>query len=115
MFGIPTEQIIPIANFIGLGILGVLAYFGQKWGKAQPTHVERAVEVAGALVDNTAVRELATALTAHTAALVASRLDNEKERQARYRMMEIGSSLTGEVEELRRAIADAATQIARLK
>lgn len=39
MFGIPIEDVIPLANFIGLGFLGVLAYFAQRWG--QPAEVER--------------------------------------------------------------------------
>jgi hypothetical protein len=37
MFGIPAEQIVPIANLIGLGFLGLLAAFGHQWGKNQPT------------------------------------------------------------------------------
>ena len=58
MFGIPIEDVIPLANFIGLGFLGVLSYFAQRWGQRARTVAEKAVEVAGALVDSQSVKDL---------------------------------------------------------
>ena len=113
MFGIASDQIIPIANFIGLGILGILAYFGQRWGKAAPTAQDRTYEVAGALVDSEAIKLLAAALEAHTLENIASRQDREKCRQATYRSIEAAGKVAGEIEELRRAVGDLANQIAR--
>ena len=113
MFGIPTEQIIPVANFIGLGILGILAYFGQRWGKTQPTPAEKQLEIAGALVDSAAVKQLASAIEAHTMEAIAQRKDAEKGRQATYRMIEVGNGLVDELSEMRREISDLAKEVAR--
>lgn len=115
LFGIPAEQIVPIANFIGLGLLGLLAAFGHRWGKSQPTPVEKSLEVAGALVDSGAVKQLAAAIEAHTLEAMSQRHDSEKSRQATYRLIEIAVRMVDEMEELRRAVADVANQVARMK
>lgn len=115
MFGIQTDQIVPIANLIGLGLLGVLAAFGHRWGKNQPTPAEKTMEVAGAIVDNGAVRELAAALRAHTAELAAGKADSEKARQTIYRLIEVGSRIVDELSDTRREIGDLAKEIARAK
>lgn len=115
MFGISSEQIIPIANFIGLGLLGILAYFGQRWGKAQPTPTDRTVEVAGALVDSESVRLLAAALEAHTMETIESRKDAERMRQLGHRLVDALNQVGGEIEEIRRAVSDLAKEIARMK
>lgn len=115
MFGIPTDYVIPLANFIGVGILGILAYFGQRWGKSSPTPDERQIEVAGALVDSNAVRELTEALEAHTSEMAAMRLGGDKARQAQYRTIEIGNQLSNEIAELRHELGDLTREIARAK
>ena len=115
MFGIQADQIVPIANLIGLGILGVLAAFGHRWGKNQPTPAEKTMEVAGAIVDNGAVRELAAALRAHTAECILERQDGERARKAFYQLAEIGVRLVDEISDMRREIGDLAKEIARRK
>jgi hypothetical protein len=115
MFDIQADQIVPIANVIGLGLLGILAAFGHRWGKNQPTPAEKTMEVAGAIVDNGAVRELAAALRAHTAELAAGKTDSDRARQAVYRLIEVGSRIVDELSEMRREIGDLAKEIARSK
>lgn len=112
MFGIPAEQIVPIANFIGLGVLGIVAFFGQRYGRSKGG-ADKTVEVAGALIDAESVRQLTGAIEAQTMETIATRKDNEKARQVAYRAVEGVNKLADEIEELRRAVADVATQIAR--
>lgn len=114
MFGIPAEHVVPIANLIGLGILGLLAFFGQRWGKARPTPAEKnIVEVAGALVDSTAVQHLAAAIEASTVESMEARAQIKAGIEAIFKLARVLDHGTGEVEELRRAIGDLANQIAR--
>lgn len=115
MFGIPSEYVIPVANFIGVGILGILAYFGQRWGKNSPTPVEQQIEVAGALVDGSSVKQLAAALEAQTMEIMSYRLGAEKARQAQYRSIEVGNQLVNEIGELRHELSDLTREIARSK
>lgn len=115
IFGIPVEQIIPFANFLGVCLLGVLAAFGLKFGKNTPTPADRQVEVAGAIVDNSAVRELAVAIQAYTAESIASRLDADKARKTLYRLAEVGDRLVDEISDMRRELGDLAKEIARAK
>lgn len=114
MFGIPAEHVVPIANLIGLGILGLLAFFGQRWGRARPTAAEKNfVEVAGALVDSTAVQHLAAAIEASTVESVEARMQMKVGFEAVFKLARVMDRGTGEVEELRRAIDNLANQIAR--
>ncbi|TPN43191.1 hypothetical protein [Mesorhizobium sp. B1-1-7] len=115
ILGIPAEQLVPIANFVGLALLGLLAMLGLRFGRGTATPAERQVEVAGALVDNSAVRELASSIDGYTLELSAGRADNEKQRQALYRLAEVGSRFVDEVADLRRDIGDLAKEIARAK
>lgn len=113
IFGIPAEQLVPVANFIGLGLLGLLALLGVRFGRRTPTPVERQVEVAGALVDNSAVKNLAEAIEAHTVEAIAQRVDAEKNRQAAYRLIEVLSRFVDEASDMRHEIGDLAKEIAR--
>ena len=113
MFGIPENLVIPIVNIIGIAFLGIAAAIGHRWGKSRQTPAEQTVEVAGALVDNRAVDRLTAALEAHTMALAAAHADHEKARQLGYKLAEALGKVADEVEELRRAAQDVATQIAR--
>ncbi|TPL30160.1 hypothetical protein [Mesorhizobium sp. B2-4-7] len=115
IFGIPAEQLVPFANFIGLGMLGVLAAFGLGYGRKNATPAERQVEVAGALVDNSAVKELAEAIESYTKELIEGRADDEKQRAALYRLIEVGNRFVDEVGDLRRDVGDLAKEIARAK
>lgn len=115
IFGIPAEQLVPVANFIGLGFLGLLAIFGLRFGRSNATPAERQVEVAGALVDNTAVKQLASAIEAHTLEAMTQRLDAEKQRQGLYRLIEVANRVVEEMAELRREIGDLAKEVARRK
>jgi hypothetical protein len=115
MFGIPVEQVIPLANFIGLGILGLVGAFGLWWGQRKKTPGERTLEVAAALVDGEAVRLLAAAIEAHTVEMIASRHEAEKARALGYRLVEAVPGIAGELEELRRNVGELANQIARKK
>ena len=115
ILGIPAEQLVPIANFVGLALLGLLAMLGLRFGRSTITPAERQVEVAGALVDNSAVKQLAGAIEAHTLEAIAQRLDAEKSRQLGYRMVEALNRIVDEVADLRRDIGDLAKEIARSK
>lgn len=101
MLGIPIEHVIPIANFIGLGILGLLAYVGQRWGQRTPSPSEKAVEVAGALVDSQSVKDLAAAIEKHTAECAAMRQDSERARRLGHELVEAVGELTKELTEIR--------------
>ena len=101
MFGLPPEHLIPFANFIGLGLLGLVAFFGQRWGKVRPTPAEQEVQVAGALVDSSAVREL-TATIASARAEVA--VSHEKSRKQVYDLIEAVADVAKELAELRREL-----------
>lgn len=101
MLGIPIEHVIPIANFIGLGFLGVLAYFAQRWGQRAPTAAEKAVEVAGALVDSQSVKDLSVAIEKHTAECAAMRQDAERARRLGHELVEAVGELTKELTEIR--------------
>ncbi|TIR24044.1 MAG: hypothetical protein E5X34_13400 [Mesorhizobium sp.] len=113
IFGMPVEQLIQFANFLGLGLLGVLAAFGLRYGKKTPTPVEHQLEVAGALVDSKAVKQLAEAIEAHTREAGAQRTDAEKSRQLGYRLIEAINHFTGEVSDLRQEIRNQTMEIAR--
>ncbi|MCF6126084.1 hypothetical protein EN904_10605 [Mesorhizobium sp. M7A.F.Ca.CA.001.07.2.1] len=115
ILGIPAEQLVPIANFVGLALLGLLAMLGLRFGRGTVTPAERQVEVAGALIDNSAVKELAASIEGYTMELIAGRADNEKQRQAMYRLIEVGNRFVDEVGDLRRDIGDLAKEIARSK
>lgn len=101
MFGIPIEDVIPLANFIGLGFLGVLAYFAQRWGQREPTVAEKAVEVAGALVDSQSVKDLSVAIEKHTTECAAMRQDAERARRLGHELVEAVAELTKELTEIR--------------
>jgi hypothetical protein len=115
IFGIPAEQLVPIANFVGLALLGLLAMFGLRFGRLNPGAGASEVEVAGALVDSTAVKALAAAIEAHTVEAIAQRVDAEKNRQALYRLIEAANRFVDEVSDMRREIGDLAKEIARHK
>ncbi|WP_376704666.1 hypothetical protein RQ479_07945 [Mesorhizobium sp. ISC25] len=115
IFGMSVEQIIPFANFVGLGLLGILAAFGLRFGRSNATPGERQLEIAGALVDSAAVKQLASAIEAHTLETVACRLDAEKARQAMYRMIEVGNRIVDELGDMRREVGDLGKEIARSK
>jgi len=115
IFGIPAEQLVPIANFVGLALLGLLAMFGLRFGRLNPGTGASEVEVAGALVDSTAVKALASAIEAHTMEAIAQRVDAEKNRQAMYRLIEVANRFVDEVSDMRREIGDLAKEIARHK
>ncbi|MBZ9719085.1 hypothetical protein LB519_14650 [Mesorhizobium sp. AD1-1] len=115
IFGIPAEQLVPVANFIGLGFLGLLAIFGLKYGGKTATPAERQVEVAGALVDNSAVKALAAAIEGYTLEAIAHRTDAEKQRQVSYRVIEVANRAVDEIAELRHEIGDLAKEVARGK
>jgi len=66
-----------------------------------------------ALVDSTAVKQLASAIEAHTMEAIAQRVDAEKSRQLGYRMIETGNRLVDECAELRHEIGDLGKEIAR--
>ena len=100
MLGIPIEQVIPVANFIGLAVLGLLAWMGQRWGQRQTT-VNPTMEIAGALVDSSSIRELTAAVTAYTAECAAMRQENERARKLGYEMVESLDGLTKELTEIR--------------
>jgi hypothetical protein len=110
MFGIPVEHVTTIANFIGLGILGLLAYFGQRWGKAQPTPAEKQVTLAGALVDSTSVRELTAVLEAHRKENEDGRHQMRRAVDALQKLVAAIEKLADETEEMRRD-----NQIGRIK
>lgn len=113
IFGIPVDQLVPFLNFLGLGILGIIAAFGVWFGRKSGSSSD--VEVAGALVDSRSVDRLTAAIEAHTMEMIAHRQDAEKARKARYRALEVMTGFAGEVEELRRAVVDMTNQIARSK
>ncbi len=101
MLGIPIEQFIPVANFMGLALLGLLALIGLKWGKNQPTPGEKTLEVAGALVDNTSVKLVANAIEA---LVVEHSSDRQCMRETREAILALARSFeknTDEIKELR--------------
>lgn len=106
MFGIPAEYVLPLAQFVGLGILGVLAAFGIWYGQRKPTAADRAVEVAGALVDSKSVLQLAAAIEAQTLERMTARHDAEKTRKLGYEMHETFCDLVKELQEIRRELRE---------
>lgn len=117
MLGIPAEQIVPIANFIGLGILGVVAYFGQRWGRGQAVPADKTLEVAGALIDAKSVQLLAAAIEAGNFEVLETRKahkeDAEKARALGHRLVDALNSIADELQELRREVAQLGREIAR--
>ncbi|WP_192246019.1 hypothetical protein [Mesorhizobium silamurunense] len=112
ILGIPVDQLTSVANFLGLAFLGLLAIIGFRRGRSSliPTGE---VELAGALVDSAAVKMLAAAIEANTAESIAARKDREKDRQALYRLIEMGNRFVDEVSEMRHEIGDLSKEIAR--
>lgn len=102
MFGIPIEHLIPVANFIGLGLLGLLAWFGQRWGQRQVTPAEKQIEVAGALVDSTSVRQLTAAIEALNVQYAQNRADADRTRKLGHELVEAMESVARELGEVRR-------------
>ncbi|NMG39870.1 hypothetical protein GRZ55_11510 [Chelativorans sp. ZYF759] len=101
MLGIPIEHLIPVANFIGLAVLGLLAWMGQRWGQRQTAREGSTMEIAGALVDSSSIRELTAAVSAHTAECAALRQENERARKLGYEIIETLGGLTRELSEIR--------------
>ncbi|TGT72888.1 hypothetical protein EN802_13495 [bacterium M00.F.Ca.ET.159.01.1.1] len=102
-----------VITLVGVGLgTSVAAYVGyfRKGAVAPPSEH---VEIAGALVDSTAVKQLAAAIEAHTVEAIAQRLDAEKERQLGYRKLEAATRLIDELGELRHEVGDLAKEIAR--
>lgn len=112
IFGIDTGQFIALAQFLGMALLGAFWVLGTRRG-AKRADAGETYEVAGALVDSRAVDRLTAAIEAHTMALTSAHLDHEKARQLGHKLVDEIGALAGEVEELRRAAHDIATQIAR--
>jgi hypothetical protein len=112
---IPADLVIPLASMLGIGFLGMVAAFGQWWGKRAPTTAERTLEVAGALVDSESVKLLTAAIEAHTLEMVTGRHEAEKARAIGHKMVELVGGLTDELADVRRATADLANQVARKK
>lgn len=102
MFGIPIEHLIPVANFLGLGILGLLAWLGQRWGQRHSTPIEKQIEVAGALVASWSVRDLTVAIEAHTTECIAMRHDSNRSRRLGHELVEAINGMTKELSEVRR-------------
>ena len=113
MFGIPLDQFVPIAQFLGAALVGLLAAVGLRYGQKTPTPAEKTLEVAGALVDSQAVDRLTAAMLAHTAELAASRKDGERNRDLGHRLCDALNTMSGETEELRRAIAEVTREFVR--
>lgn len=112
ILGIPADQLTSVANFLGLAFLGFLALMGFRRGQRSliPTGE---VELAGALVDSTAVKMLAAAIEASTTESITARKEAEKDRAASYRLAEVGSRLADELSDIRREIGDLTKEIAR--
>lgn len=104
-----NETFTTIGVFLGTALAAYIGYFR----KIAPP--EKHLELAGALVDATAVKQLAAAIEAHTLEAIAQRQDAEKSRQIGYRMVEAVNKAVDEVAELRHEIGDLAKEIARSK
>lgn len=114
IFGVQAADLVPLLNILGLGFLGVVAAFGVWFGRKRGSP-DAAVEVAGALVDSNSIKLLTAAIEAHSMHLIALRQDNEKARAVAHRIADGLVGLDSEIAELRRAAADVANQIARMK
>jgi hypothetical protein len=66
-------------------------------------------------VDSTVVKQLSSAIEAHTVEAIAQRVDAEKLRQLGYRMVEPANRSVDEFAALRHEIGDLAKEIARFK
>lgn len=98
MFGLPADVAIQLANLLGLGALGAIAAFGLWWGKRSPTPGEKTLEVAGALIDPTAVNELASAIREY------NEDEDERAKASRavaHKLVDAGNDLAKEMRELR--------------
>lgn len=115
IFGIPTKQLVPVANFIGLGFLRLLAIFELRFRRSNATPAERQGKVAGAAIDNTAVKQLASAIEAHTQEAMTQRLEAEKQRQGLYRLIDVANRIVEELAELRHEIGDLAKEVDKRK
>lgn len=102
-----------VITLVGVGLgTSVAAYVGyfRKGAAAVPSEH---VEIAGALVDSTSVRQLAAAIEASTMESIARRHDAEKDRQVGYRLVEALTRVVDEISDHRREIGDLAKEIAR--
>lgn len=104
MLGLPIEHFITVAQFLGIAAVGLLWVIGGRWGQKTPTPVEKTLEVAGALVDSTAVKELATALNRYTDSYVAAAGEQDKLRRLGHEIVESVDALTNELREVRTEI-----------
>jgi hypothetical protein len=101
MLGIPIEHFVPIAQFLGAALVGLLAIYGIRYGQRTPTPAEKSVEIAGALVDSQSVKDLAIAIEKHTAECAAMRQDGERARRLGHELVEAVGELTKELTEIR--------------
>lgn len=104
MFGIPESIFVPFISILGIIFLGILGGIAKRYGENKPTPGERAVEVAGAIVDSKAVEMLAASIEAHN-------LEAIQLRAILRTLADAELSLVREVEELRRAVNELSREI----
>ncbi|WP_309084142.1 hypothetical protein [Chelativorans sp.] len=101
-----SEQIVPIAQLIGYGVLGILAAFGLWWGQRRKPPEEQTMEIAGALIDSGAVKQLAAAIEANNVEQVQNRQAAERNRAVLHTICENSEDLAREIGELRREMRE---------
>lgn len=106
MSGIPSDLVLPLAQLVGVGILGILAAFGIWWGQRRTPSSDRTMEVAGALVDSKSVMALAAAIEAQTMERITARKDAEKTRKLGYELRDTLDDFIKELQEIRREMRE---------
>ena len=101
---IPPDQFVPIAQLIGIGILGIFAAAGMWWGQRRKLRAESTIEVAGALVDSSAVKALVEVIERNNQEHVHNRAAHEKGRTVLHRLVDSMDELAREMRELRQEI-----------
>lgn len=104
MFGIPESLLVPFVSILGIVFLAIMAGIAKRYGESRPTPGERAVEVAGAIVDSKSVEMLAASIEAHN-------LEAVQLRAILRSLTDAEISLVREVEELRRAVNELSREI----
>lgn len=113
MLGIPIEHVIPIAQFLGVAVLGALWVFGGRWGQRAPTPADRTVEIAGALVDGKSVQMLTAAVEAAVVEAAEGRHQARRAIEAIGKLISAIEAQTGEVVELRQEVRQLGDAVAR--
>lgn len=114
IFGLSVPDFVALANWIGIGLAGLVAAAAVLWGKSRPPSRKPAeFELAGAIVDSKSIKLLAAALEALLLESTAVRHEREKDRAVGHMLIRSIEKTAGEIHELRREIGDLGREVAR--